>query len=630
VIVAMAKVEILGPRRLLPDVLATLQRAGVLQLRSVSEALGGEPLLPPRPVGEAQAAAMRALEALAARIDALLAERPAAARAAGAASVEVEPLPDVESPELTARLDRLAGERRALDERRARLAEEREVLDRWGEVLRALAELRPSLPGGVAPTSVGLVLTGDRQALTLLEDETRRITGGVCDVQSRELEPGRVAVLLSVGREHAAAVERLLFERSIEEIKLPAHLAEASLVDALALLCRRERELPGEVRALDARIASLAASWRRPLETARREARLRMARLGAAAECAQTPHAFVLYGWLPRESAPTLVAQVKESFGDEVTVIKHAIPPAEYGLVPVVLRNRPLLRPFELLLSLVPPPRYGSIDPTPYLALFFPLFFGLMLGDVGFGLLLLGVAALARRRGWGGESGRRAATVAMACAAGAIVFGVLFGEAFGELGAYVGLHPIVMDRANAFVPSMALALALGTVHILVGIVLGIVHAARAHHVRELLLRTFRLALLLLLPATIASFAGVFPPEVAYGAALTFAALALAALACGGPLGPIELVLTLGNVLSYARLMALGLAAVMLASVANRIAEEVKPFAFGLTIAIVVHAANFVLGLISPTICALRLQYVEFFDKFYEEGGRSFRPFGRES
>jgi V/A-type H+-transporting ATPase subunit I len=525
-------------------------------------------------------------------------------------------LPDPAAPELAARIDAVAAERRAQLERRARLGEESELVERYGDVLDALAGLVPALAPSHAPYSVGLVLRGDAGVLALLREEAARLAGGAADLQAREVEPGRVAVLLTVPQASAAALDRLLFERHLEEIKLPPHLAGGCA-------------LPDELRALDAELAALAARWRPPLEAARREARRRLAILGAERECGLTRHAFVLFGWVPRDRLAALAGALRE-LGDEVAFAEHPIARAEYALVPVVLRNRPWLQPFELLLALVPPPRYGSIDPTPYLAVFFPLLFGLVLGDVGFGLVLLGLALLVRRRGWFGAAGRRAAAVAAACAASAIGFGVLFGELFGELGAALGLHPIIMDRQHAILPSLALALAIGTVHILVGIVLGIVDAARARRVRELLLRVFRLALLLLVPPAAAAFTGMVPISVAYVTALVFAGLLLAALVSGGPLGPIELVLTLGNVLSYARLMALGLASVLLAGVANRIAVGVAPAALGISIAVLLHAANFTLGLISPTVCALRLQYVEFFDKFYEEGGRAFRPFGAES
>jgi V/A-type H+-transporting ATPase subunit I len=103
-------------------------------------------------------------------------------------------------------------------------------------------------------------------------------------------------------------------------------------------------------------------------------------------------------------------------------------------------------------------------------------------------------------------------------------------------------------------------------------------------------------------------------------------LVVVAVAAEGPMAALDLVLGLGNVLSYSRLMALGLASAMLADVANSIARGLEPAIAGFAIGLLLHAVNFSLGLVSPVVAALRLHYVEFFERFYEEGGEPFRPF----
>jgi V/A-type H+-transporting ATPase subunit I len=91
--------------------------------------------------------------------------------------------------------------------------------------------------------------------------------------------------------------------------------------------------------------------------------------------------------------------------------------------------------------------------------------------------------------------------------------------------------------------------------------------------------------------------------------------------------PIELLTTLGNILSYARIMALGVASVMLAIVANKMAGAIGSVAVGAMFALLFHLVNFAIGVFSPTIHALRLHYVEFFGKFYSPGGVRYQPFG---
>jgi V/A-type H+-transporting ATPase subunit I len=94
---------------------------------------------------------------------------------------------------------------------------------------------------------------------------------------------------------------------------------------------------------------------------------------------------------------------------------------------------------------------------------------------------------------------------------------------------------------------------------------------------------------------------------------------------GGFLAPFELLRYFGNIISYVRLMAVGLASVLLASIANRLAGAAGSVWTGVAIAIVLHAFNILLGVFAPTVHALRLHYVEFFSKFMETGGRDFKP-----
>ena len=94
------------------------------------------------------------------------------------------------------------------------------------------------------------------------------------------------------------------------------------------------------------------------------------------------------------------------------------------------------------------------------------------------------------------------------------------------------------------------------------------------------------------------------------------------------MGPLELLKSCGNILSYARLMAIGVSSVILAEVANSIGGILGSVALGITVALIFHGLNFVLGVFSPTIHSLRLHYVEFFSKFFQPGGKPYQPFRR--
>jgi V/A-type H+/Na+-transporting ATPase subunit I len=590
----MARVHLVGPRRLLPEVIQLLQDEGILHLRPLPVPL--ESWVAGVPV-RGDPCAQERLEGLVARLVETLAVLPVAAE--GASS---EPAPDPGA-----------------------------VLGRYEQVLLKLAPLLAKLDGTHAVEALGLVLRRrETEALALFEEEVARLTGGAYTLLLREIDDEHTGGLLAVSRQAAPAVSRLLFERGVGEVKLPERYAGRSFSEGVRLLLARHGELARELEENDRARQALGRRWQPPLSATLREARDRLARVRAVSFCGGTRHAFLVAGWAPEERLPDLRHALAAAHGERITLFHERPPASEADEVPVVLKNPRWLRPFEMLLALQPLPRYGSIDPTPFLALFFPLYFGLILGDVGHGLLALAIATVAWRKGWGGVRGRKVAAVAIVSSISAIFFGVLFGEFFGELGEPLGLHPILLDRRHAMLPLLGIAVGLGAAQISLGVVLGFVSALRQGRRRAAAARLITLAVLGAIGVALAGWQGLVPEGVRTAALVTIGPLVVAAIVLEGLLAPLELVRILGSILSYSRLMAVGVAAVMLAEVANRLAVTVKPLAFGLALAVLLHAVNFAIGLLSPAIQALRLQYVEFFDTFFVPGGRPYAPLSAET
>ncbi|MGH7521489.1 MAG: V-type ATP synthase subunit I, partial [Gemmatimonadales bacterium] len=352
----------------------------------------------------------------------------------------------------------------------------------------------------------------------------------------------------------------------------------------------------------------------------------RLRELDAVPLTGVTPHAFVLEGWVPARARRTLEDRLAKEFGAAVVVEEISIEEWASEDAPVVLSNPRLLRPFEAIVRVFPLPRYGTIDPTPFVAVFFPAFFGLMVGDVGYGLVLAALGLVLHRVARRDSLLRTVAEIIGPCALFTIIAGFLFGEVFGDLGARLGLKPLAFNRHEAMIPFLLLAVSLGVVHILLGMGLGIASAIRRHP-REALGRGISalmvvLIILALLAAVNVLPRGFFTPAV-IGLLVAFPVL----IVFEGVVAPIELLTTLGNMLSYARIMALGVASVMLAVVANRMVGAIGSVAVGLVFGLLFHLVNFAIALFSPTVHALRLHYVEFFGKFYSPGGVQYQPFG---
>ncbi|MDR7482328.1 MAG: V-type ATPase 116kDa subunit family protein, partial [Armatimonadota bacterium] len=516
---------------------------------------------------------------------------------------------------------------RQAEARVARLRDELRLLPQYAHLLEAFLAQTYAFDWRPDWAATGLVLDRSREAdlprlRAALEHETR----GRMQLAVAVLDTERLAAVLLYDRRHRRAVEDLLWGQGVERLNLPPEFLGKPLEDVLRDIAARRAVLPSQIADAEEAARRLRQASAGFLRAARAVAADRLDELRVATQGLASRRTVALAGWVPAARAPALRAALESAFPGEVFVWVRAPAPHERAAVPVLLDNPRALRPFEVLLQPLRPPAYGTLDPTWMLALFFPLFFGLMLGDAGYGgVLLLGAALMRRWRSpWAGIV--RSLLVPMGSSA--ILFGVLFGEYFGDL-ARPYLRPLLFDRKEAMLAFLSLALSIGLAHTALGAVLGIVQARRLHEPRRAAERGALLAVLVTLFAIAGALAGLLPQALLVpGVALLVAAVPVLMYA-GGLLGAIEAVSVVGNVLSYARLMALGLASLMLAEVANRLGGAAGNVVVGLIVGVLLHALNLVMGTFSPTIQALRLHYVECFSKFYEPGGLVYQPFARK-
>jgi len=211
------------------------------------------------------------------------------------------------------------------------------------------------------------------------------------------------------------------------------------------------------------------------------------------------------------------------------------------------------------------------------------------------------------------------------------VFGIFYGECFGELGARLfGLEgAFIVERRQAIIPMLYFAISVGLAHVTLGLMLGFVTALKRKTGREALYKLVSIVVMGCLVVLFLSMSNILPRLLTKPLTLVLLGLIPVLFFAGGVLAPLELLKTIGNIVSYARIMAIGLASVLLARVANRFAGMTGNIAVGVLLAVVFHTVNIVLGVFSPTIHALRLHYVEFYSKFMVPGGRKFEPLRKE-
>jgi V/A-type H+-transporting ATPase subunit I len=347
-------------------------------------------------------------------------------------------------------------------------------------------------------------------------------------------------------------------------------------------------------------------------------------------------------------------------FVDEVAVGEHDVVPVEYN-------NPPFSRPTQLLMDTYSRPKYTELDPTIMVSIVFPIFFGLILGDVGYGALLL-VMCLGLRKFLKGEEGQQLLAVLRNASISSIVFGVLYSEFLGFPCPWPYLLPsrhLNIGGEGGHGPNipglMMMAIWIGIVHITLGRTLSIMNHARqdhgSHRIKAVLANV---GWILMIWGVLFLIWSMFPmpympdltgmPPVVMGlnapSLIGIAALVVGiiCIARDSALEIVEIPTIFSHSLSYSRLVAVGLSSVAIAMVVNYIAigmliepqlENITPIGvifivMGVFAFLIGHMMNTVLGIIGGSLHSVRLHYVEFFTKFYKGGGKKYSPFGLQS
>lgn len=355
----------------------------------------------------------------------------------------------------------------------------------------------------------------------------------------------------------------------------------------------------------------------------------------------QTQSVFALTGWLT-ENDMDKVKKILDKYPCYYTMVQ----PEEGDDPPIKLKNNKFVEPYEMITEMYSLPTPDGIDPTPILTPFFILFFGMMLADAGYGLILfllcfIGLKKLKPDEGFL----KNAMNIGVACGLSTIFWGVMYGGYFGNLVTQVAESwfgvtvtvPAVFDPLNDPMSVMLLSLILGAIHLFAGMGVKIYMLAKRGHLLDGLMDIGLWYVLLIglpmlaLPVT-AGIGKVLSIVGAVGLILTqgrhekniFMKL------IKGVMSLYDITSYLSDVLSYARILALGLAGGVIANVMNIMGTMPGLNIIGVVVFVAIfaigHAFNLAISGLGAYVHTSRLQYVEFFGKFYEAGGRPFKPF----
>ncbi len=511
------------------------------------------------------------------------------------------------------------------------------ALDRYARILDIIQPMERELPLlENYEVTILLIQKQFEEVLTLIREEMEKITGNRFEMTSTPVDEDTLATLMIFNKRYSQQVHAFIYSVNVNEVRLPQEFMGKPFYEMFAQIETRKLQSTEEMKLIDEKLARLSSAWYQELVVLKKLFEDISAELEEFGKFGCSEFIFVIMGWIPKK----FLKQVKETilirYDDRVIIRELAVSSEEMEKAPTFYDNPRWVKPFEAIMKLVSPPRYMEIDPSPILAIFFPFFFGLMVGDIGYGLVILAFALIMKKRFKTIEFVRNLSDILIISSFPTIIFGFIFGEFFGNFGETMGwLHPvhlfgITWNRLDAIIPLLILAIAIGVVHIFLGLVVGIINEVTRKNKKHLSEKVGMLLALSVIITIIALTLEIIPSWTLYPVIILGITALLLIIYGAGAMGPMEIMSSVGNILSYARLMAIGMASVILALVANTLGGAMEVLAVGVLIAVLLHILNIILAMFSPSIHSVRLHLVEFFSKFYKGGGMAYKPFKKET
>jgi len=405
-----------------------------------------------------------------------------------------ESLSPVLSPhELYEEAHKLRGELVKIQSEERSLLEEKRNLSDYKAILGALLPLLEKREKEEEKTFVGVTIPkSEARLISFIEDELEKIAPGEIEILTSNMRGERLAVLLIMPTSLEKRVRDLIWREGLSELRLPEKYQGLSLKDTLLAIDSELSKLPEKLEAINQKRLRFKEKISAPLIMLRNRILERLEKIVAKEKYTNSTYlGFLIRAWLPKAKVKKLERALESSLGDSFYMEIYPPKRSEFKKVPVNLKNPRLFQPFQLLMSIFQPPIYGTIDPTPFLYLFFPFYFGFMLGDLGYGTVGLLLSLFLFRASKPGSVLRKISILTLWAMGWTLVFGVLYGEFFGDLGERLGMHPLLIHRTQEVMPVLLASIIFGVIQVMLGIVLGIYNNFKVGHRKHGIFEIFR-------------------------------------------------------------------------------------------------------------------------------------------
>ena len=354
------------------------------------------------------------------------------------------------------------------------------------EVLKVISPFIPeSLKKSGNATIRTLVHSSQTREMALLAKQLKLLTHGKSEMVTVKMGEETNAVIGVFPLELVSQVEGFMKDEKVVKLVLPEEYTYLSTDEALQHIEKKVELDHEELDNIDASMHRFAIKWLPVLKTWQLICKDKVDEIEAFLQIGETEFAFVIFGWIPKEDIGFLKEALRKEFSRDISLSEIDVPKELQSRIPVKIRNPAVVEPYEHFVKMRATPNYNDIDPSMLVAGFMPIFFGMMAGDVGYGIVMLIIALLMGKK----VNKGLIADIMKFLRLGAIwtiVFGVLFGEYFGNLGEKLGIKPLLFNRSEpeSIFPLLIMAIAVGVGHIMFGLLIGawnaFVHKSRSH------------------------------------------------------------------------------------------------------------------------------------------------------